>query len=335
MKKDLLVSFVVPTYNRSNYLKRCLDSILSQKADCYEIIVSDNASPDDTQEMVQNYIQNPQVHYFRNEINLGARENIYKATRYAQGDYVFWLSDDDYLLPDTLSKVIEVINSHPEAGYIYSPVVTIDDRNGQIHCRRDDFTQNKLIDVNLEHLPTVMSSAWVFSRQILKKEFIDWQVWERNKDNAYFMIIIVGNIYLEHPAYYIANDLIYHTWFNTIHWEEFGIDQLSIQLRTGRDYSQCMKIVLANHKKLFQKLNLIFSWEKQQLLSMLNNNSEITNAFKSIGKIKTITLILGHYQYNPFIILWLIEGLITNFITNIKYKIKYSIKKFMFSCIKK
>ena len=333
MNNSLLISLVIPTYNRSNYLKRCLDSILSQEVDCYEIIVSDNASPDDTQEVMQNYLQYSQIYYFRNETNLGARENIYKATKYAQGEYIFWLSDDDYLLPNSLLKVVDVINAHPEVGYIYSPVVAIDDRNGKQFFRRDDFQENKLIDVNLEHLPTVMSSAWVFSRQILKRELIDWRLWHQNKDNAYFMLIIVGNIFLEHPAYYIVHDLVHHIWFNTIHWEEFGLDKLSIEIRTGRDYSQCMKIVLANHKNKFQKFNLILNWKKRQLLSMLNNEA-ITNSFKSVGTIKTISLILADFQYNVFTVLWITEWLITHFLVSfvarIKYIIKQTVKKFMF-----
>lgn len=322
MKNNLLLSFIVPTYNRSNYLKRCLDSILSQEVDCYEIIVSDNASPDNTQEIMQNYIKYPQVHYFRNEVNVGARENIYKATGSAQGEYIFWLSDDDYLLPNALSKVMDVIHTHPKAGYIYSPVVTIDERNGQISCRRDDFQESKLVDFSLKHFPTVMSSAWVFSRQILKKELIDWHLWEQHKDNAYFMLIIVGNILLHYSAYYISDDLVHHTWFNVIYWEEYGIDNLSIQLVTATDYSQCMKIVLSNYKNKLVKYKLILCWERKNLLSMLNSNNEIANSFKSIGRAKTIQLILAKFQYNPSTALWLMEYLLVSSVNQLKYMLK-------------
>ena len=191
MKKELIFSIIIPTYNRSRYLQRCLDSILYDTSEFYEIIVSDNASPDDTEEVIQKYLHHSQLRYFRNQTNLGARENIYKATRYAQGQYIFWLSDDDYLLPDTLSKIIQIIHIHPQVGYIYSPIVTIDDRNGKLFCRRDDFHKNTLIEADLKNLLQVMSSAHVFSRQILKKDLIDWKLWDDNKENAYFMIILV------------------------------------------------------------------------------------------------------------------------------------------------
>ena len=244
-----ILSVVIPTYNRAKYLERCLESILSHQGDYYEVIVSDNASPDSTEEIIQKYLSDSRISYYRNEKNLGARENIYKATGYARGEYVFWLSDDDYLLPNALSKVIAVIEAHPSVGYIYSPVVTVDDRNGKLYSRRDDFDFDKLIDMGLGQLTIVMSSAWVFSRQVLKREFIDWKLWRNNIDNAYIMIILVGSIFLKHPAYYISDDLVMHTWFNQLYWDEFGSNTLAIRIRTKWDCLQCMKIVLSNQPK--------------------------------------------------------------------------------------
>ena len=313
MNNSLLISLVIPTYNRSNYLKRCLDSILSQEVDCidcYEIIVSDNASPDDTQEVIKSYTHYPQLHYFRNDTNLGARENIYRATKQAQGEYIFWLTDDDYLLPNALSRVVKAINSHPEAAYIYSPVVTIDDSSKQVFCRQDDFQENKLIDFSCKNLFVVMSSAHIFSRQILKRELIDWKLWSQNKNNAYFMIILVGNIFLNHPAYFISDDLVHHTWFNVIYWEEFGTDKLSVQIRIFRDYSQCMQIVLSHFKNKFQKFYLVKKWERICLLRALNYNTDISNSFQSIGIIQAISLILFNFQYNFVVIFSVLEYLV-------------------------
>jgi len=299
MKDKIILSIIIPTYNRSKYLEKCLNSVLSHEGDYYEIIVSDNASPDSTQELMKQYTNNPRVRYYRNDINLGAMKNIYKATAYAQGEYILWLSDDDYLLPSALSKVISAINLHPEAAYIYSPVVAVDDRNSEVFYRRDDFKENKLINPSLKSLPKIMSSAWVFSRQILKRELIDWEIWNQNKNNSYFMIILVGHIFLSHPAYFIADDLVHHIWFNTIFWEEFGANGLDIKLRTAKDYAQCINIVLSESKSKSQlsKFYLISAWERTALLNLLRSK-EVTGSLQLVGTAKTINLIFSTFQYS-------------------------------------
>lgn len=85
------LSICIPTYNRKNYLQNTLDSIISQKiftSGQIEIIVSDNASIDGTEEMVQQFIaSSPYIRYYRNETNEGVNVNIYKALNYGTGLY--------------------------------------------------------------------------------------------------------------------------------------------------------------------------------------------------------------------------------------------------------
>src|SRR3990167_9273045 len=98
-KSDPLISVVIPTYNRAKYLDKCLRSVLIQ-TDCdFEVIVSDNASPDNTPAVINGFLSDERIRYLRNKSNLGILENIYQVTRAARGQYIFYLSDDDYLLP--------------------------------------------------------------------------------------------------------------------------------------------------------------------------------------------------------------------------------------------
>ncbi|MGB7968537.1 MAG: glycosyltransferase family 2 protein [Methanobacterium sp.] len=117
----MMVSIIIPTYNRANYLTKAIDSALSQDYPNIEVIVSDNASSDDTGEMVKKYKDDNRFKYFRNNHNLGMVANWRKAlNNYATGDFFMILSDDDYLIDDNyISKVVKLVESDPEIVIVY------------------------------------------------------------------------------------------------------------------------------------------------------------------------------------------------------------------------
>ena len=104
-----LLSACVPTFNRATYLRRCLESLADQKYDNKEVIVYDNASEDDTQEVVKDFMQrHPDllVKYFRQTHNLGMVQNWRSCLEMASGDYFGIFDDDNYLTSnDYFSKV--------------------------------------------------------------------------------------------------------------------------------------------------------------------------------------------------------------------------------------
>lgn len=109
MEKDILVSIVIPTYSRNTTLERAIDSALSQTYENIEIIVVDDNPPDSkwrisTQHLMQQYEDNPKVHYIQNVKNMGgsgARNEGIKASR---GEYIAFLDDDDEYLPEKVEK---------------------------------------------------------------------------------------------------------------------------------------------------------------------------------------------------------------------------------------
>ncbi len=115
-----LISLCVPTFNRAGYLTQMLEQISCQiKAGlpaAVEVVISDNASPDSTQEVIQQFIaEHPEVRVqsLRQERNVGADANIYNAFRHATGDFIYILSDDDLFLPGALATAIDILKSHP------------------------------------------------------------------------------------------------------------------------------------------------------------------------------------------------------------------------------
>jgi glycosyltransferase involved in cell wall biosynthesis len=119
-----LLSICIPTYNRAHYLKECLDSIVCQfddenVKDNVEIVVSDNASEDNTQQLLKEYQKKfNNIRYFKNKENLGFDKNVDNVLTLATGKFCWTLSDEEILEKDSLSTVLEIIRSHPEISYI-------------------------------------------------------------------------------------------------------------------------------------------------------------------------------------------------------------------------
>lgn len=110
---DVVLSIAIPTYNRAKWLKICLEQLLPQVnaiGNSVEVTVYDNASPDNTSQVVQSFLdQGFPLSYRRNNENIGSDRNIAQCFNIAQGQYVLILGDDDLFvdggLADLLSKL--------------------------------------------------------------------------------------------------------------------------------------------------------------------------------------------------------------------------------------
>jgi len=110
MNKKL--SVCIPTYNRSKLLKLTLDSVLAQINDEVEIIVCDNASSDNTQELMNEYVSKYNISYYRSDKNRGMDYNFLQCLKNATGEYIQLLSDDDVLLPGAIEKLLNLISKY-------------------------------------------------------------------------------------------------------------------------------------------------------------------------------------------------------------------------------
>jgi abequosyltransferase len=112
--EPFLLTIAIPTYNRSRYLARLLESLVPQlKGESrVELIISDNASPDETQATVEAYRSRDLVfRSIRNETNIGAEANFVQCFGEASGRYVWLVGDDDVILPRGLEVVVGLLGS--------------------------------------------------------------------------------------------------------------------------------------------------------------------------------------------------------------------------------
>lgn len=119
------VTVAIPTYNRAHYLKEAIDSVLNQTFQDYELLILDNASTDNTSEVVSSY-KDERIQYVRNENNIGPINNFNKAIDLANGDYLIIFHDDDIMLPQLLEKEAQVLDNNENVVLVCSNVCTID-----------------------------------------------------------------------------------------------------------------------------------------------------------------------------------------------------------------
>ncbi|PHS25235.1 MAG: glycosyl transferase [Methylophaga sp.] len=121
------LSICIATYNRGKFIGETLDSILTQMEPGVEIVVVDGASPDNTSEVMAQYLlQHPEIRYFREEVNSGVDADFDKAVGYARGDYCWLMTDDDLLKPDAIKKVLSVLGDEEELIVVNSEIRNVD-----------------------------------------------------------------------------------------------------------------------------------------------------------------------------------------------------------------
>ena len=98
------VSVIVPVYNTEKYLKNCIDSLLKQNFEDYEIIVINDLSPGNAEEIIKSY-NDKKIVYIKNKTNKGIGYNRNLGIKKAKGEYVCFIDSDDYVKENFISKM--------------------------------------------------------------------------------------------------------------------------------------------------------------------------------------------------------------------------------------
>ena len=112
-----LVSIIMPSYNTQKFIEETLDSVLAQTYTNWELIIVDDCSTDNTDEIVSPFLSDSRIIYIQNEKNSGAAVSRNRALREAKGKWIAFLDSDDLWTPDKLEKQIAFMQSN---GYCFS-----------------------------------------------------------------------------------------------------------------------------------------------------------------------------------------------------------------------
>lgn len=160
MKKPML-SVILSNYNHAQYLEGALEAILNQTYKPMEFIIIDDASTDDSVEIIETFKEKyPNIMLIKNKHNRGLVANGKELLRLAQGDYVYWSASDDMILPGFFEKSMNLLSQHPQAGLSWVDTIFINERDQKIGEDR----------LQLSSVPTYLSSEEMV--EILRKKML-------------------------------------------------------------------------------------------------------------------------------------------------------------------
>jgi hypothetical protein len=209
-----LVSFCIPTHNRSRYLESLLGT-MAQQLDAfpyaYEIVIADNASPDDTPSVIARFAEQLPIRGHRHTQNIGGFPNWQFVMSQAQGRYIVYVSDDDSILGAQVAETIARMEADPELVVVYAPWLLYDlvaqKPQGQFYqvprdLRIERGAHTELLDHILRHhiFPEV---------QIVRREALQ-RAQPRINPNAFFAFVHAaeylkqGAVLIQRTPFYVA-----------------------------------------------------------------------------------------------------------------------------------
>ncbi|MBE2234073.1 MAG: glycosyltransferase [Anaerolinea sp.] len=125
----------MPTYNQCQYLPTAIESVLGQTFSDYELIISDNASSDDTEHVAMSYAKSDRrLHYYRNSANLGVCRNFdLSLTRASHSSHFAFLSSDDWWHPTLLERLVASAAIAPSATLVHCDAYRVDETGAIIN----------------------------------------------------------------------------------------------------------------------------------------------------------------------------------------------------------
>jgi glycosyltransferase involved in cell wall biosynthesis len=175
MEKQPLLSVLIPTYNRAHYIREAIDSVLAQEYDNLEIIVVDDGSTDDTQNVVERIVgalratplrnRNPIKYFYQENRGISAARNVCLA--HASGEYIAWLDSDDYWLPGKLKAQVKYFKEHSDCEIVFSCYANFLDLKEIVEKKEKcQFVVNQLnhAKTNKTYLSTSLAKREVFTK---------------------------------------------------------------------------------------------------------------------------------------------------------------------------
>jgi glycosyltransferase involved in cell wall biosynthesis len=127
------VSIGLAVYNGEKFLEKAIDSILAQTFTDFELILSDNASTDRTEEICRQYTaKDKRVRYYRNPENIGGANNENQTFRMSRGEFFRWAAHDDVCAPTLIEKCISVLDKDLSVVLCYTMLTDINEEDEQL-----------------------------------------------------------------------------------------------------------------------------------------------------------------------------------------------------------
>lgn len=187
-EKKPLVSVVIPTYNRANLIGRAIQSVLGQTYQNFELIVVDDASTDDTKQIVKGF-QDDRIEYIGHNKNKGGAAARNTGIQKANGKYIAFLDSDDEWLSTKLEKQLNCFSQGSDSiGAVYCSHYTQDDSLGYRRGPSSNLKKGDLRKLLLSGWCPATTSLFVLPKKVLNESglfderltsFQDYDLWIR------------------------------------------------------------------------------------------------------------------------------------------------------------
>lgn len=135
--KNPKVSICIPNYNYDCFIADAIQSTLDQTYKNFELIIVDNCSTDDSEEVIKSF-SDPRIKFYKNDRTIHGIRNFNKCLSLAHGEYIVLLHADDKLTPNSIEKRVEMLDSNPNVGLVHSSGIIIDAKGAVIEEIRPD-----------------------------------------------------------------------------------------------------------------------------------------------------------------------------------------------------
>ena len=128
MSEHLFFSVVIPTYNRASFIEATLQSVLSQTYSHYEVIIVDNCSTDDTDQVLDPFVKAGRITFIKHDQNYERARSRNTGMRAARGDFVTLLDSDDFMYPNNLADAADYARANPDIKCFHNLFESVDQK---------------------------------------------------------------------------------------------------------------------------------------------------------------------------------------------------------------
>jgi glycosyltransferase involved in cell wall biosynthesis len=156
-------SIIIPTYNSKEWIQQCIDSVLAQSYNEFDLIILDSGSTDDTVDWIS-HIKDDRIRIYTTDKRLSIEENWEKMMQVPRNEFMTILGHDDVLYPDFLQVINKLIIEHPSASLYHTHFDLIDAAGKTIrHTKpmQSNYTGPDLLKALLTHSINAMATGYV------------------------------------------------------------------------------------------------------------------------------------------------------------------------------
>ena len=226
-----MISIIIPVYNHAKALEKCLDSVLKQTYENYEVVIVDDGSTDEIEKVVDRYkkLFNLKLEYHFQE-NQGANAARNAGAKWARGEYLLFCDADIIMYPEMLKWMRGKLKNHPEASYVYSSF-----KHQGKKFNLWPFDAAKLKQMPYIHTTSLIRREHFPGFDIKIKRFQDWDLWLTMLEQGH-----VG-VWLDDTLFKIIDKGTMSSWLPSFAYKYLPF------LPAVRKYKAAMKIIKGKH----------------------------------------------------------------------------------------